>query len=239
MRHGCSKANATSESSDAVARFYKGTANSTQYEFEDLVHMRGRKEFLQSRVNLFCRAWKCAVAGSVFSLFFLASRTADGQPPTTSPPSNPQALQLASKGDRRLSRPPSGQGHHHDWGCNLVRWGARIWNCYLQGAWYGRKPNGLSSLPDGTRTEIRDASTGISQGKWIALDGTSGMYALHNAMTDAVWFYSALGALAVGPNVVLSFVGLEYRNRQEVQRLPRSTFSRSRSRPALVRQSRI
>ena len=80
------------------------------------------------------------------------------------------------------------------------------------------------SLPDGTRTEIRDASTGISQGKWIALDGTSGMYALHNAMTDAVWFYSALGALAVGPNVVLSYVGLESRNGQEVQHLRSYVF---------------
>jgi len=44
------------------------------------------------------------------------------------------------------------------------------------------------TLSGGTRTEIRDASAGVPQGKWTAQDGTSGMFASHNTLTDAVWF---------------------------------------------------
>jgi len=75
------------------------------------------------------------------------------------------------------------------------------------------------ALPDGTRTEIRDASAGFAQGKWINPDGKSGMFAAHNAMTDAVWFFPALGSLTGGPNIVLSYVGPETRNGQSVQHL--------------------
>ena len=68
------------------------------------------------------------------------------------------------------------------------------------------------ALSDGTRTEIRDDSTGIPEGKWIAQDGKFGMIAAHNTMTDAVWFFPALGSLTAGPNVVLSYVGQETRD---------------------------
>lgn len=74
-------------------------------------------------------------------------------------------------------------------------------------------------LSEGTRTEIRDASTGIAQGKWINPNGGSGMLSGQNTMTDAVWFFPVLSSLASGSNIVLSYVGLETRNGQPVQHL--------------------
>lgn len=67
-------------------------------------------------------------------------------------------------------------------------------------------------LSDGTRTEIRDGSTGTPKGEWIGQDGTTGQFALANAMTDAAWFFPALGSLAANKNTVLTYVGQETRN---------------------------
>ncbi len=74
------------------------------------------------------------------------------------------------------------------------------------------------ALPSGTRTEIRDAQTGTTLGEWIAPNG-SGTFALYNCQTDAVWFFPALGSLAGGSTVVLSYIGLETRNGESVQHL--------------------
>jgi hypothetical protein len=74
------------------------------------------------------------------------------------------------------------------------------------------------ALSTGTRTEIRDAQTGATLGKWITPNG-SGMFALYNCQTDAVWFFPALGSLAGGSNVVLSYIGQETRNGIAVQHL--------------------
>jgi hypothetical protein len=65
------------------------------------------------------------------------------------------------------------------------------------------------SLQSGTRSEIRDASTGIALGQWINQSGASGLFASQNCWTDAVWFFPALGSLAMGPNVVLSYIGAD------------------------------
>jgi hypothetical protein len=75
------------------------------------------------------------------------------------------------------------------------------------------------SLTSGTRSEIRDAQTGIPLGKWINPDTTSGYFASQNCWTDAVWFFPALGSLAAGPNVVLSYIGQEIRNGGTVQHI--------------------
>lgn len=75
------------------------------------------------------------------------------------------------------------------------------------------------ALGSGTRAEIRDAQTGTQVGKWVNPDSTSGPYAAHNCWTDAVWFFPALGSLAAGPNVVLSYVGQETRNGASVQHI--------------------
>ncbi len=74
-------------------------------------------------------------------------------------------------------------------------------------------------LPSGTRTEIRDASTGVAQGQWIAQSSASGLFASQNCATDAVWFFPALGSLAAGPNVVLTYVGQETQNGAAVQHI--------------------
>jgi hypothetical protein len=75
------------------------------------------------------------------------------------------------------------------------------------------------SLPEGTRTEIRDAQTGIPLGQWINPNNVSGHFASQNCWTDAVWFFPVLGSLAAGPNVVLSYIGQETRNGGSVQHL--------------------
>ncbi len=75
------------------------------------------------------------------------------------------------------------------------------------------------ALTSGTRTEIRDAQTGVPLGHWVDPNNSSGNYTAHNCWTDAVWFFPALGSLAVGPNVVLSYIGQESRNGTTVQHI--------------------
>jgi len=82
-------------------------------------------------------------------------------------------------------------------------------------------------LPAGTRSEIRDASTGILLGKWIASDGTFGKIALHNCLTDAVWFFPALSSLSPSQNTVLAYVGMESRNGAKIQHLQSYVYSLS------------
>jgi hypothetical protein len=73
------------------------------------------------------------------------------------------------------------------------------------------------ALTGGTWTEIRDAQTGPSLGQWISQNNASGNFAAQNCWIDAVWFFPALGSLASGPNVVLSYIGQETRNGGIVQ----------------------
>jgi hypothetical protein len=75
------------------------------------------------------------------------------------------------------------------------------------------------ALTAGTRTEIRDAQTGVQLGRWIAPNNASGNFAYHNCWTDAVWFFPVLGSLAAGPNVVLSYVGPTTWNGESVQHI--------------------
>jgi hypothetical protein len=74
-------------------------------------------------------------------------------------------------------------------------------------------------LSSGTRTEIRDASTGTPLGKWFAPRGASGKFPFHNCETDAVWFFPALSSLAGGSNVVLDYIGEEDRSGEKVQHI--------------------
>jgi len=74
-------------------------------------------------------------------------------------------------------------------------------------------------LSGGTRSEVRDAQTGVQLGRWTNPDGTSGYFAAPNCRTDAAWFFPALGSLAGGPNIVLSYIGQETRNGVSVQHL--------------------
>jgi len=75
------------------------------------------------------------------------------------------------------------------------------------------------ALTAGPRTEIRDAQSGPSLGQWTDPTNATGSFASQNCATDAVWFFPALGSLAQGQNVVLSYIGLETHNGQSVQHL--------------------
>lgn len=75
------------------------------------------------------------------------------------------------------------------------------------------------TMSEGTRTEIRDASTGEPEGEWINPDGSTGAMAPHNAWTDPVWFFPAFGSLAGGSNVVLTYIGQESRNGTMVEHI--------------------
>jgi hypothetical protein len=78
------------------------------------------------------------------------------------------------------------------------------------------------ALTTGTRTEIRDASTGTLLGRWVIQTGGSGAFAYHNSLTDAVWFFPVLGSLAGGSNVVFSYVAQETLNNSAVQHIQSS-----------------
>lgn len=161
---------------------------------------------LQAVIAITLVSWCCAAIGQ-----------------SAAPPSDPQALAFAAKAVSGLIGQQS------------------ITSVALTGetTWFaGESESGSASLkalgtnesridlalPDGTRTEIRDASAGTAQGKWVNPDGSTGMFAGQNTMTDAVWFFPALGSLAAGLNVVLSYVGLETRNGESVQHLRSYVF---------------
>ena len=83
------------------------------------------------------------------------------------------------------------------------------------------------TLPAGTRTEIRDAQTGVPIGAWVSPNTQSGRFAGHNCGTDAAWFFPVLGALAAAPNVVLTYIGPEIHNGAAVQHLHAYTYQAS------------
>lgn len=75
------------------------------------------------------------------------------------------------------------------------------------------------ALTRGTRTEIRDAQTGMTRGAWTAPSGAGGKFAFHNCQTDAVWFFPALSSLAPSTNLVLSYIGHEDRKGKSVEHI--------------------
>jgi len=85
------------------------------------------------------------------------------------------------------------------------------------------------ALAGGTRTEIRDAQTGVALGQWMA-GNDSGYFAMQNCWTDAVWFFPPLGSLSMGSNIVLVYVGQENRSGATVQHI-QSYLYQSDSKP--------
>ena len=77
------------------------------------------------------------------------------------------------------------------------------------------------SLSGGTRTETRNASADVPQGKWVNPNGSSGLYAWHNTLTDAVWFFPILSSLGLSANSasLFSYVGQESWNGINAQHL--------------------
>lgn len=152
--------------------------------------------------------------GLLLVLLLVSASSAQSQPQ-----SDPQAISLASQSIGKLtggsvisdaaltgSATWSGESHPETGTITLLASGT------------GESRMNLT-LPTGKRTEIRDASTGVVQGEWIAEGGTSGPFAFHNCLTDAVWFFPPLGSLAAGPNVVLTYIGQETKNEVAVQHI--------------------
>ncbi|HKH97613.1 MAG TPA: hypothetical protein VJ999_00780 [Candidatus Sulfotelmatobacter sp.] len=74
-------------------------------------------------------------------------------------------------------------------------------------------------LSGGSRSEIRDVSTGTPLGQWTASNNSSDFFALQNCFTDPVWFFPALGSLSGGQTIVLVYIGQETRNGATVQHI--------------------
>ena len=162
----------------------------------------------------------------VFVLTFLVL-TSDvvGQ---NAPASNPQALSLATQSITALT---GGTNISDVTLTGSVTWngpGADTGTATLMALATGESRVDLI-LTGGTRTEIRDAQTGVPLGQWINPGNISGQFASQNCWTDAVWFFPALGSLAVGPNVVLSYIGLEVKNGTSVQHIQSYVYQSGQS----------
>lgn len=132
------------------------------------------------------------------------------------PPSDPQALSYAAKSIAAIT---GGNSISDVTLTGNVTWsGTDTGTATLMALGTGESRMDLA-LGSGTRTEIRDAQTGTQLGKWVNPDSSSGPYASQNCSTDAVWFFPALGSLAAGSNVVLSYIGQETRNGSAVQHI--------------------
>lgn len=150
---------------------------------------------------------------STLTLFVVRATNAVGQ---NAPASDPQALAYAAQSMAAVT----GSTNISD----VTLTGSVTWNgtdsgtATLEALGTGESRMDLA-LSSGTRTEIRDAQTGVQLGQWINPNNASGPFASQNCWTDAVWFFPALGSLAVGPNVVLSYIGQETRNGGTVQHI--------------------
>ena len=135
----------------------------------------------------------------VLVVFIPTTVFAQGQPP-----SDPQALAFAAQSIAALT---GGASINDVTLTGTVTWaGTDTGEATLRGLGTNESRMDLA-LTKGTRTEIRDAQTGPWLGQWIAPNNLSGRFASHNCWTDAVWFFPALGSLAAGPNIVLSYIG--------------------------------
>jgi len=149
----------------------------------------------------------------VLPAFLLLAIIAAGQNP---PSSDPQALAYAAQSIAALTGGTSIS--------DVTLTGNVTWNgtdsgtATLRALGTGESRMDLA-LSSGTRTEIRDAQTGVQLGQWTNPDNTTGYFASQNCYSDAVWFFPALGSLTVGQNGVLSYIGQESRNGSSVQHI--------------------
>jgi len=77
------------------------------------------------------------------------------------------------------------------------------------------------SLSNGTRSEIRNSSSGSPQGFWVAPDSSVHLMANHNTLTYAAWFFPALSVLSQASNssLLFTYIGQETRNGETVQHI--------------------
>jgi hypothetical protein len=76
-------------------------------------------------------------------------------------------------------------------------------------------------LTNGIRSEIRDTANGIPSGAWSTNGNASTAMALHNAWTDAAWFFPPLSSLSqiANPQFVFVYVGQEQHDGLPVQHI--------------------
>lgn len=169
----------------------------------------GRLAFL--RMNLFTLNAAIALIAIILSGCLVLAQT-------SSQSGDPQAVALASKAIGVMT---GGQVLQDVTLTGNVRWGPEnndVGTATLKAFGTGESRVDLGSSV-GTRTEIRDASEGTPQGKWINPNGQSSIFAGQNTLTDAVWFFPVFSSLRGGSNIVLSYIGLETRNGEAVQHL--------------------
>ena len=162
-------------------------------------------------------------AASAVAFIVLSCYAAFAQNP---PASNPQALSYATKSIATMVGSVSIS--------DVTMTGSVTWNgsdtgaATLKALGTGESRMDLA-LSSGTRTEIRDAQTGVQLGQWFSPNDTSGKYANHNCWTDAVWFFPVFSSLAAGSNVVLSYIGPETRNGESVQHIQSYVYQANQS----------
>jgi hypothetical protein len=76
------------------------------------------------------------------------------------------------------------------------------------------------TLSGGTRSDIRNGSSGFPLGEWINNGGTPTRYLSFNCWSDPSWFFPALTSLSISDlSIVFSYVGLESQSGVSVQHL--------------------
>jgi hypothetical protein len=76
------------------------------------------------------------------------------------------------------------------------------------------------TLSGGTRTDIRNSSSGFPLGEWVNNGGSPIRYSSFNCWGDPSWFFPALTSLSISdPTIVFSYVGLESQAGISVQHL--------------------
>src|SRR5882762_4070855 len=83
------------------------------------------------------------------------------------------------------------------------------------------------NLSGGARSEIRNVNGNLNEGNWIGVDGAVHAIALPNCLTDASWFFPALGTLATAgrnSNLVFTYMGLESLGQTSLQHIHAYTY---------------
>ena len=91
----------------------------------------------------------------------------------------------------------------------------------------------------GTRTDTRNIAGTVREGQWTGWDGNTQLYAMHNCMTDAAWFFPSLSSLSnADPALVWKYIGMENRNGSSVQHIQvyRYAYNKSPATMALFQQ---
>jgi hypothetical protein len=159
--------------------------------------------------------------------FFIMTTVLNAQGP---PPSDPQAITLAAQTAALLS----GKSAVSDVMLNgtvtrIAGSDKQTGTVTLLAKGSGESRADLN-LTGGMRSEIRNILNGLSQGNWIGVDGGVHAIAPHNCLTDAPWFFPALGTLAAvkaNSSVVLSYVGLENLQQTSLQHIRSQMYNTS------------